>query len=373
MSVSDKFREKWIEKFPGEVVPESLEFLRRPRDIRTLEICLDECLNLTLRLKADLEHQQLISEFILELMDDAKHVYNQEDGGGNETAELGGGLSRSRSSGAKTHGFDSDTNKSFKGCDISSYDVVNYDDEARTYSFDSPLPKRPGAFKGFLGKVKSTAVIRATSEPNIAGCKSDTPIRSSEALPKNQGMVSTGRSSFLNLSTKESLRSTSGLMSELSDDKPSDGNGECSEVTEQTVAESSGKVLAPEDPTEPRSISLPQLMTVDIVGNLLPGRETAVHPRRPRRVDVYEEAIPFVKNLKSEYGDSVLSDEEHEEENNHIYYNILLFKQQTLDRAKMLYFNEEEEPVKKLERQARKLSLRYNQAEKRHANGWYLI
>lgn len=374
MSVSDKFRKRWIAKFPGEVIPENLEFLRRPKDIHTLETCLDECLNLTFQLKAELEHQQLISEFILELMDDAKNVPDQADGGGSETAELGGGLSRSRSSGEKTPvAFDSDSNKRFKDCDVSSYDVIDYDDETRTYSFESPLPRRPGAFKGLLDRMKSTTVVRTTSEPNIADSKSDRSSRSSGALPQNhfRGMVSTGHSSFLNLSTRESLNSTSDLLSEQLKDEPSVGKRECSGIAEQTLTESSGKELAPEDPTEPRSISLPLLMTAGITGNLSPGKEPEVRPQRQRRQDLYEEAIPFVKNLKAEYGETVLSDEENEEENKHIYYSIILFKQQTLERAKMLYCNEEEEPVKKLERQARKLSLRYNQAEKRHANGWY--
>lgn len=352
-SVEEKFLRDWEAKFPFVVVPEDLEFLRHPKDAEVLERSLDRCALRADQLNAEITRLNFISDFILQLMDSVKD-------------EQDGAAAAAPTAAAARHlaaGDEEQQVNRFRNDDCaSSFVMVDYDDAVRTHSFDFPVPKKPGGMRNFLGKMKGTPVAHASSESNIYDNFAD------KSQGKSKGQNRSGAVEALASMSSQSYarvidlsgRSVSGSTAP----REEDDTGKTGQTEDSCFSQ--GSRMERESVNERRHSS--GNMLDDVAKDSSCDLDSSKHiPRRnrprPQRTDLYEEAIPFARPPGSDLDERVLSDDEHEEESNPIYYNILLLKQQTLDRVKMVYFNDE--PSSKLERQARKLSMRCNQVERR--------
>lgn len=349
-SVEEKFLRAWEAKFPFVVVPKDLEFLRHPKDAEVLERSLDRCALRADELNAEITRLNFISDFILQLMDSVK---DERDG----TAAAAPTAAAARHLAA---GDEEQQVNRYRNDSTSSFVMIDYDDTVRTHSFDFPVPKKAGGMRNFLGKMKGTPVAHASSESNIydkCADKSEGKSKGQNRSGAVEALASMSSQSYASVIDRSSVSGSTAPREE--DDTAKTGQTEDSCLSQ-------GSRMERESVNERRHSSGNMLDDVakDSSCDLDSSKHTSKRNRpRPQRTDLYEEAIPFARPLGSDLGERVMSDDEHEEENNPIYYNILLLKQQTLDRVKMVYFNDE--PSSKLERQARKLSMRYNQVERR--------
>jgi len=92
-----------------------------------------------------------------------------------------------------------------------------------------------------------------------------------------------------------------------------------------------------------------------------------VNRRRTPRMDIYEDALPFRKDLDVTKAAEVEvspgdddSKNSSDEDDEPIYYNLLLLRQQTLDRANCLMHSRADPATEKFDRQVRKLSMKYS-------------
>lgn len=363
-SAKERFRKDWEAKFPTDAVPEGLEFLRRPRNLNVLERSLDRCVRRTDELNSQIARQNFISHFILQLMDGAAGQGPGDDEEDDDDAALPADAPHAAA------GDDRPGRCCLKDADFSSFELIDLDDARRTCDLDYPSSKKPGTVQTILDKVKGAGVIRTSWEPNISDDHADRHKgKPPKCAPKNPNRI--GAAEALAAHTSRHFAGVNNKTSEIGSTAQGGDGAEKSRETEDSGLRKESRMYNHKESAEEQGPSSESIldMTEDSELNKSSDSPQSIskgnRPTRPRRSDLYEEAFPVAKSHLSEH-EKAFSDEEHEEESSPLYFNILLFRQQTLDRAKMVYFNDE--LSSKLEQQARKLSMRCSHSNRR--TGW---